>query len=264
MRRCLQWITVASLTLLFTLASPLRAQNEGDSDAKAKELMQQMVTALGGDAYLHRQTWEMTGRVAGFFKNEAQGYVPVWWFHQAVPGSYGLERTEQTKKRDVVTIWTADNGYELTFKGRKELPKEIVEDHFRLQKHSIDEVIRVWMKDPKAIFVYEGTSMVGRRMADKVTIVNAENDNVTIELEASSHLPLRRSFKWRNPTYKDFDYDAEEYEDYHVYEGVQTPLSITRYRNNDMVSQRFIQTVKYNTALPESYFDINRPYNKRK
>lgn len=264
MRRQLRWLS-AALALVLAITAPLHAQAAGDdSDKKSRELLQQMITALGGDAWLNRQTWEMQGRVAGFFKNEAQGSMPVWFFHQAVPGTYGLDRTEQTKKRDVVTIWTNDNGYEITFKGRKALPKDIVEDHFRLQKHSVDEIVRVWMKDPKAIYVYEGTSMVGRRLADKISIVNGENDSVELELETYTHLPLRRSFKWRNPTYKDFDEDVEEYEDYHVYEGVQTPLSTTRYRNGDMVTQKFIQSAKYNTPLPESYFDTTRPYNKRK
>ncbi|MBS1815273.1 MAG: hypothetical protein JSS87_10395 [Acidobacteria bacterium] len=255
--------SIVALALLLVMGVPMRAQ-EQSSETKARDLLQQMITALGGDAWLHRQTWEMQGRVAGFYKNVAQGSTPVWFFHKSVEGTAGLDRTEQTKKRDIVTIWTADNGYEITYKGRKALPKEIVEDHFRLQRHSMDEIVRVWMKDPKAIYIYDGTSIVGRRMADKITIVNGENDSVDVELEASTHLPLRRTFKWRNPTYKDFDQDVEEYEDYHAYDGVQTPLSTTRYRNGDMVTQRFLQSVKYNIPLPENYFDINQPYNKHK
>ena len=41
----------------------------------------------------------------------------------------------------------------------------------------------------------EGTTMVERRMADKVTVLSANNDAVTIELDATTHLPLRRTFK---------------------------------------------------------------------
>lgn len=261
-----RWITALALTLCI-LAPTMRAQETQQDtaiqgDAKAKELLDQMVTALGGDAWVFRQNSEMQGRVAGFFKNQAEGSMPVWFFHKAVPGTAGLDRTEQTKKRDIVTIWTADNGYEITFKGRKALPKEIVADYFRRQHHSIDEIVRVWMKDPKAIYIYNGTSIVGRRMADKITIVNGENDSVTVELESNTHLPLRRSFKWRNPTYKDFDEDVEEYEDYHAYNGIQTALSTTRYKNGDMVAQKFLQSVKYNVPLPDNYFDIDQPYNR--
>ena len=72
--------------------------------------------------------------------------------------------------------------------------------------------------------LYDGTSMVERRMADKVTILSANNDAVTIDLDATTHLPLRRTFQWRNTTFKDYDEDVEEYDDYHTVQGLPTAL----------------------------------------
>ena len=34
-------------------------------------------------------------------------------------------------------------------------------------------------------------------------------------MDVQTHLPLRRSFQWRDPLYKDKNTDAEEYDDYH-------------------------------------------------
>ena len=48
-------------------------------------------------------------------------------------------------------------------------------------------------------------------MADKVTVLSANNDAVTIELDATTHLPLRRTFRARNETFGDFDEEAETY-----------------------------------------------------
>lgn len=246
----------------FMLAVPLHAQETGEE--KGRALLNQMVEALGGDAWLNRKGWILEGRAAGFFKNEPTGSELFWQFHKAVPGTAGIDRFEMSKKRDIIELWIDDKGYEITFKGKKELPKDIVDEHFRRTKHSLDEVARVWMKDPNAIVTYDGTGMVGRRQTDKVTIVNGQNDAVMIELDGNTHLPLRRSYKWRNLTYKDFDEDVEEYEDYHFFQGIPTALSITRYVNGSMVGQRFIVKAEYNPKMDDALFDPNRPYNKKK
>jgi len=50
---------------------------------------------------------------------------------------------------------------------------------------------------------------------------------VTIDLDVNTHLPLRRTFEWRNETFKDHDEDAEEYDEYHDIQGLPTPFAIT-------------------------------------
>jgi hypothetical protein len=88
-----------------------------------------------------------------------------------------------------------------------------------------------------------------------VTILSANNDAVTLELDATSHLPLRRIFEWRNTTFKDFDEDREEYDDYHTVQGLPTAFTLTRYHNGDMASQRFLSKVEYNVGLSPDLFN---------
>jgi hypothetical protein len=109
----------------------------------------------------------------------------------------------------------------------------------------------------------EGTSMVERRLADKVTILSANNDAVTIELDATTHLPLKRTFEWRNLQFKDHDEDAEQYDDYHVLQGLPTALTITRYHNGDMISQRFLSKVEYNSNLSPDLFNPDKLLKKK-
>jgi hypothetical protein len=159
------------------------------------------------------------------------------------------------KKIDVVQIWTTDKGYEITYKGKNELPKEQVEDFYRRRAHSIESVVNVWLKAPDVMVIAEGTSMVERRLADKVTVLSANNDAVTIELDATTHLPLRRTFQWRNATFKDHDEDAEEYEDYHTVQGLPTAYTITRYHDGDMTSQTFLTKIEYGVDLQPDAFN---------
>jgi hypothetical protein len=90
-----------------------------------------------------------------------------------------------------------------------------------------------------------------------VTLISAQNEAVTILMDTQTHLPLRRTFEWRDPLYKDKNLDAEEYDDYHTVNGLPTPFTITRFKNEDMISQRFLDHVTYNQDLPADFWDVN-------
>jgi hypothetical protein len=103
--------------------------------------------------------------------------------------------------------------------------------------------------------VSEGTIMVERRLANRVTVLTADNDAVTLDLDTTTHLPLRRTFRWRNPQFKDYDEDAETYDDYHTFQGLPTALTITRYHNGEIVGQRYLTKIVYNLPMDPSQFD---------
>ncbi len=219
---------------------------------KAQQLLDAMVDALGDLSWSTLQDWEQEGRISYFEHGNPTGEITPYWFYHLAPNR---DRYVFGKKRDVVQIFTGDAGYEFTYKGRAPLPKDIVEDYLRRRDHSVEVVMRTWMKQPGTVLIYEGQTQVERHLADKVTIFSPTNDSVTLELDATSHLPLRRTFQWRNPIYKDKDEDAEEYDDYHLIQGFPTPYTVTRFRNGDMVSQRFLFKGTYNTGLPAWLFD---------
>jgi len=219
-----------------------------------------MVTALGGDLWLNRKSIYTEGTTAAFFHGAPNGSVVPYWDYRLLPD---LERGEYTKKRDDVLLFTATEAYEITYKGKVALPKEQQEDIMRRRKHSVESVVDVWLKAPGVMVVSEGTSVVERRLADKVSILSADNDSVTLELDQDTHLPLRRTFRYRNDQFKDWDEDAEEYEDYHTIQGLPTAFSISRYHNGDMQNERFIKKVEYNTDMAPAIFDVNKPLLKK-
>jgi hypothetical protein len=248
-------------------AAPPSAADLGQTtDQRGRALLDQMVAALGGEAWLNRTSIEMEGRTAAFFHGAPDPGVIE--YHEvlrlAASGQPEADRvgflTERGmilpgKKIDVVQIWKEGHGYEVTYKGQTDLPKEQVEEHYRRRAHSIEEVVHTWIKAPGVMIVAEGATMVERRLADKVTVLTADNDAVTLELDANTHLPLRRTFQWRDPQFKDFDEDAEEYDDYHTIQGLPTAMTITRYHNGDMISQRFLTKVVYDAPVEPSFFD---------
>jgi hypothetical protein len=246
------------------------ASSGADSDTHARALLDQMVQALGGPAWLNRTTMQSEGRGTSFFHGQPNPYISD--YHEAI--RYGQPHaappiafadrvgflTDKSmifpgKKVDVIQIYTAGHGYEVTYKGKDELPKDQVDDYFRRSAHSLEAVIGDWIHAPGVMVVFEGQKLIDRHLADQVTVLSASNDAVTLWLDGTTHLPIRRTFQYRNPQFNDLDEESETYDDYHTYQGIATPLTVTRYHNGDMTSQRYLTKVTYNEALDSSFFD---------
>ena len=222
------------------------------SDAKARALLDQMVKAYGGDKWLNLPGYMVTGRTSSFYKGKPTGATSDFATYHAYPDK---DRTEFGKKHDVVDILIGNEGWELTYKGKKPIPEKEVEDAVRRRNHSIEIAIRQWLKDPQTLLINGGQTTVERHLVDRITLLSASNDNITLELDAQTHLPVRRTFEWRDPLYKDKNIDADEYDNYHDVNGIQTAFTITRYHNDDMSNQRFLYNVVYGGAVPDKLFD---------
>lgn len=219
---------------------------------KARDVLNAMVQALGGNAWLNIKNVMQQGHVAAFYHGQPDlGTTELWQYHQWPD----RDRTEVTKHRDVLEFYIGRDGWEVTYRGKKAMQKDLLEDYLRRRDHSIETAVKVWLKDPNTILVYEGKTMTERHLSEQVTLISPQNESITIQMDAQTHLPLKRTFQWRDPVYKDKNTDSEEYDDYHTIEGFPTPFSITRLRNDEMVRQYYITKVEYNRDLPEDFWD---------
>jgi hypothetical protein len=245
--------------LLMLLGMPLAARTQSADDAgkknarHARAVLNAMVEALGGEAWLKMKNQMRQGQVAAFFHGKPSGGGAEYWECHAWPDR---DRIDYTKRRDVVQFYLGRAGTEVTYKGKAPLPQEVVDEFLRRRDHSIETVVKLWLNDPKTILIYEGQHLVERHLADQVTMISAGNEAVTILTDAETHLPLRQSFEWRNPVYKDKNLDAEEYDNYHTIDGFPTPLTITRYQNGDVTRQYFLVHVEYNQDLPADFWSV--------
>lgn len=263
-------------------AGPVRAQAQAsalpsaqaapinDDGAHGRKLLDAMIAALGGQAWLNRSTERLEGRSATFYKGlpnpyEAQfeEYLRVAPFGERIVIVSKQGVFIPTTKRDVAEIWTTENGYEVSFHGRKELPKIDVEDFERRRLHSLDTVLLDWLKRPGTLVTFEGADMDDRHLVDHVSILTTDNDAVTLGLDQETHLPRSRSFQWHDPIYKDLDTDLERYDDWQSESGIMTALTITRYHNGDMASQRFLTKVQYGLPLTPELFDPDHSLSKK-
>jgi hypothetical protein len=175
----------------------------------------------------------------------------VFWRFYKFPDK---DRIELTKKRDVIYVYNGDKGYEITYKGtRAEDPKDLT-DYLRRRKYALDWVLRKWLSEPGVALFYEGQTVAEGKTVDQVTVMNARNEGVTLYLDVADHLPVKKTFTWRDPTDKQRNVEDEVYDNYRVVQGIPTPYTVTRFYNGDMSGQRFMTSVNYNQGVSESQF----------
>jgi hypothetical protein len=255
MRRVLP---VAVAMLMLAGAPMTRTQTADDDGAKnakqARAALDAMVQAMGGRTWLTMKNRMQQGHVAGFDHGEPGEGTTDYWEYHSWPDD---DRIEYTKHRDVVQFYVGREGWEVTYRGKKALPQEQVDDYMRRRDHSIETVVKTWLNDPKTILVYEGQRLAERHLADQVTLISAQNEAVTIQMDTQTHLPLRRTFEWRDPVFKDKNLDAEEYDDYHTFDGIPTAFTITRFKNSEIIRQYFMVHVTYNQELPTDFWSVD-------
>lgn len=259
-----------SLLLLFSLASaaPDRAQTaaappqsapaEQDNSAKARSLINQAIQALGGQNYLNLQDMTQQGRTYSFHGGEATSAGVQFWRFVKFPDK---ERIELTKQRDIAYVYNGDHGFEITFKGTAALESKVLDDFLRRREHSVEWVLRRWINEPGVALFYDGPAVAADKPADQVSVLNTKNDGVTLYLDSNTHLPIKRTFTWRDPTDNLRNTEEEVYDAYRPTQGIMTPYSITRFYNGEMSNQRFLNTVTYNNAVNDSMFDAKTTYD---
>jgi len=229
-----------------------------ENSTKAKTLIDQAVQALGGSAYLNVENMTQQGRTYSFHRGEATNAGVLFWRFVKFPDR---ERIELTKQRDVAYVYNGDKGYEVTFKGTAALDNKVLDDFLRRRDHSLELVLRKWIKEPGVAFFYDGPAVAANKPAEQVSVMNAKNDSVTLFFDSTTHLPLKKSFTWRDPTDNLRNTEEEIYDAYRNTQGIMTPYSSTRFYNGEMSNQRFLNTVTYNVALNDSMFDAKTTYD---
>jgi hypothetical protein len=228
---------------------------------KARALLDQAIETLGGAAYLGVRDMQQSGRGYSFFHGRPTSNGVVFWRFTQFPDK---ERVEVTKERDVAQLYNGDKGWEITYKGAHPMEPKDVTEYLRRRRFSLDTILRTWVKDPTVALLYEGNAVAAEHPALQVTLINANNESVTLYIDSDTHLPIKKSFTWRDPIDKQRNLEEEIYDNYRVVQGVMTPYGFTRFYNGDMASQRFLNAVTYNQGLDPAMFNPNSGYNPNK
>jgi hypothetical protein len=250
---------------------------EDQSTEKARALLDKAIEALGGTAYLTYSTRSEEGRSYSLYHSQSRGTGTIYrrfyryadkdrvefalekgiGVYDLIPFPIPVPEGKSNHKTDVALIHNGDKGYEVSFKGTELEDAKDTTDYLRRRERSLEWVLRKWIHEPGVALFYDGTALGNANLADKVTITNSRNQSVTLFLDTTTHLPVKKSFAWRDQTDKYQNVEEEAYDNYKPVQGIMTPYTLSRYYNGDLVSERFLSKVKYNDELADSLFDAS-------
>jgi hypothetical protein len=235
--------------------------NDQGNVRQARALLDQAIQALGGQTYLNIRNIQQEGRTYSFYHGHPTSNGVVFWRFVEYPDK---ERIEVTKERDVAVLYTGDKGFEITYKGPHSVEKKDLDDYLRRRRFSLETLLRTWITDPSVALFYDGNALAGNLPAQKVTLINAKNEAVSLFFDVDTHLPIKKSYTWRDPVDRFRNVEEEIFDNYKPVQGVLTPYSFTRYFNDDMQTQRFVNAVHFNQELNPAMFDPNSGYDPNK
>jgi hypothetical protein len=257
-RRCKLAIVAGALTI-FALGGAARvgAQNPDtipaeESAARTKVILQQMIAALGGAAYLNLHDSDCTGRMAQFgqYTGELSADVPV---HEIRMPPDKLRR-EAGKKSNIIDVYNGNQGWSIDKGGVEDGNAVAIANFQATQKLSFDFLIRSRLAEPGMYFHYGGEDVVDLRQVDWAQLEDSEGRMYRIAVEKSTHLPVRFLIITRNPQTGEQIPDESRYSNWHVQDGIETAFQVSRTRDGKRVSQIFYDGCKYNTGLSADFF----------
>jgi len=256
--------------VLFLLCASVATQQQPSSSAqsgqsnqqKARAFIDRMIQAMGGPAYLNLQDGEFEGRYGVFYHERSEGSEVFHRFWQWPD----KDRVELTKQRDVVSLVVGDQMYEITFRGSRRIdPAQDYNARVSLErrKHAMEIILRQWLNAPGTALFDEGPNLTENHSVERITIINSQDDAVTISIDTDSHLPVKKSFVIKDPQgYR--DEIGEVYDNWKMIQGVNTPYNTLVTRNGELRAQYFLSSASYNLHLQSSLFEPGTKFDIKK
>lgn len=252
-------------------ASPAQELLPEQSAAKAKQLLQQVIAALGGQAYLNVRDTQCDGRAAEFGttgtlmgftlfrdrwllpdKNRVEYYTKGE--HTIAGFLMGADDLLITHGGAMVTVFSGDEGWTLDKSGVSDQPEDLIKNFNDQLKSGMNNMLRRRMNEPGMDVRYGGSDLIDLKEAEWIEFTDSDHRQMRLGIDKFTHLPLRWVVVIRDPETRVNSEIITSYTQYMALDGVKTPLSIELSRNDHKLSQTFLSACKYNSDLPPQLF----------
>ncbi len=237
----------ALICALFFL-SPVRAPAQAD---KGRAILDQAVQALGGEAFLKARDYRAEGRAFQFGREEELSRMARFVEYERFPDKV---RQELGKDKDLIVVFNGEKGWDKTFRGVREYPEEEMRRILENRLLSVDHILRFRLNESGLTVRYLNHDVVAGRLVDWVEVVDSDNRAVSIAVEQSTHLPVRREWSRRNPQTRVRENEVEVLGNYQKSGGIMTPYYALRERDGQKMFEVFITASAYNLNLSDVLF----------
>jgi hypothetical protein len=247
-------------------AAPAILLGQTERQKKGKQVLQSALEALGGDRFMGMKDRTEAGRVYSFYREQLSGasHARIYTRYLTRPEPpridfFGLrERQSFGKgKEDYAVLFTENEGWQISYRGARPLPKEQEERYRDSTRRNILYILRQRMGEPGMIIEHEGADVVENAPVDIVTITDSENKVVRAFIHSSTGLPVKQEYSRRDEkTREKFD-EVTRFAKYREVAGVQWPYQIQRERDGEKIFEIFSESVSINDGLLDDMFTLN-------
>ncbi len=218
------------------------------AQSRSTPVLEAMIEALGGDAFLDVREIHTTGRFFAFSKGElsaADLFTDYIRFPDKERVEFGREKSKS------ILINNGNEGWKVEGKNDPE-PQTVGETAEFLSdfKTSFDYVLRFVMKHPSTTTQVLPGEIVDFKRTDVVELRDASKNRIRFYIDRQTRLPVKMQVRKTN----DSDLREEVFANWHKFQGVMTPLYVTRFKDGLKTMEIRAETAAYNSGLSDTLF----------
>ena len=269
---------VCLLAVTVVLVSPLQTRGQNpdtiapqESEARARKILNQLIQALGGPAYLGMKERQCDGRRAVIDHNGSlAGYVQfkdAWEFPDKNRTDYvaharntllgymiGVQDLDLSHGGLVITVFSGDRGWTMDRSGVSDMPEDTVAEFQNAVQRIPENLLRGGLSNPDLGLRWGGHDTVDLREVDWVEVSDRSDRTYRLAVDRATHLLVRSVVRVRDENTRQDREDISIYTNYLPKNGVQVPMQITRERDGRRIAQVFYDACQVNPALPADFF----------
>jgi hypothetical protein len=259
---------------LFLLPFPAAAQNPVNMDpdqnaAKAKQLVKQAIEAMGGPLYRDQSESECEGRVAQFDRNGSMmglSNIRSYWNYpdknrteyvvNSTKGGYlaVLVGTLPVKGGMYVQLFNGERGWTMDKSGVNEADATAVGEFQNAMKRQVRNLLLNRVNEDGVFLSYAGMGIADLLPVEWIEITDRDDRKIRLALDHETHLPARIHAITTNEEMHDRDEDITIFSNYKEFQGIQTPMQVSREHNGRRTHQIFYSACTNSPNLPANFF----------
>src|SRR6266850_368165 len=241
----LSWLvtTIAIAAALSVAGPPATAQS------RSNPAMDQMIQALGGQAFLDVKEIHIGGRFFAFTKGDLSGsdiFVDYIKFPDMERTEFGFNRNKS------ITINRGTEGWKIEPKEKdpQPIPIKAGEEFLAGFKTSFDYVLRFVVKNPQTTIQNLASEIIDFKRTDVVELRDPAKNRIRFFIDRETKLPVKMQVRRADQP----NLNEEQYGNWHRFQGVMTPLFMGRYKDGVKIMEIRAETAAYNSGLSDNLF----------
>lgn len=217
------------------------------AQSRATQTIDQMIDALGGQTFLDVDDIQMSGRLFAFTRGELTG-VDTFVDYIKFPD---MERTEFGTKNKAIRVNRGEEGWQV--EGKKDPAEQTpgeVEEFIKGFKTSFEYVLRFSIQERQTTIQNLPTEIIQFKRTDVVELRDPAKNRIRFYIDRETRLPVKMQVRRSD----DSKLREEEYANWHKFQGVMTPLFVSRYTDGVKTMEIRAETVVYNSSLADKLF----------